>query len=251
MHGRALLLLPLLLAACDEPPREARRDATAAPAAAPGAAAPQQAEALRAAEERLRARLNRDGYLQRAVVVHRQALPGQFAVCGQVNPTGRADDAFIPYVALVAFEGAQPARVEFHYAGTTVEATRVYFEMVDRCFDGGGPPTARPISRPRPPAPGELPRARPEETRAAPAAALPEVPTPRAEIPGAQAIEGMALTRGPANIRAHPGGGGQVVRVAPRGAILQVFAEAPGGWVQVGEHEPWGWVHRSMLEWSR
>jgi hypothetical protein len=247
MHGRALLLLPLLLAACDDPPREARRDAPPAPAAAPT----QHAEALRAAEERLRARLNRDGYVQRAVVVHRQALAGHFAVCGQANPTGRADDAFIPYVALVAFEGAQPARVEFHYAGTTIEATRVYFEMVDRCFDGGGPPTARAISRPRPPAPGELPRARPEEARATPAVALPEAPSARADVPGAQAIEGMALTRGPANIRAHPAGGGAVLRVAPRGAILQVFAEAPGGWVQVGEHEPWGWVHRSMLEWSR
>jgi hypothetical protein len=247
MRCRAVvLLLPLALAACDDPPREARREAPAPPA--PIAA--QHAEALRASEERLRARLNREGYVQRAVVVHRQAMPGHFAVCGQVNPTGRAEDAFIPYVAVVALDGPA-ARVELHYAGSTIEATRVYFEMVDRCFDGGGPPSARAASRPRPPAPAELPRARPEEARPAPAAAAPEAAIPRAEVPGAMAIEGIALTRGPANIRAHPSGGGAVLRVAPRGAILQVFAEAPGGWLQVGEQEPWGWVHRSVLEWAR
>jgi hypothetical protein len=244
MRGRWLLLLPLLAAACDDPPREAAREAPAA--------APRVAEALRAAEERVRARIGREGPLtQRAVQVHRQALGETLAVCGQVNPTGRWDDAFIPWVVVVAFEGERAARVDFHYAGSGVEATRVYFEMVDRCFDGGGPSTPRAISRPMPPAPSELARTRPEEARPAPAPAPAVAPSSAAEVPGATPMEGIALTRGPANIRAHPGGGGAVLRVAPRGAILQVYGEAPGGWVQVGEHEPWGWVHRSMLEWGR
>jgi hypothetical protein len=49
-------------------------------------------------------------------------------------------------------------------------------------------------------------------------------------------------------VRATPGGGGEVVRVAPRGATLNVFGEASGGWLQVGESEPWGWLHNSMVD---
>lgn len=273
MRGTALLLAALCLAGCDDPAPPARQGAAPAPPApAPPAAAEGRAgETLQAAEDRLRARLRSEGPLtQRAVVVHRQALAGTLAVCGQVNPTGRREDPFIPYVALVAFEGDRANALEFHLAASSPEATRVYLEMVERCFDGGGPAGARSAGRALPPVPSGLPRDLPrdlpgEPPRPLPAAqaplpiALPAPPQPAAPSPAAPSpadaaaagpAQGLVTTstRTPVNVRATPSGGGEVLRVVPRGSGLQVFGEAPGGWLQVGEGEPWGWLHRSMLE---
>lgn len=264
----------LALAACDDPaPRQAQAPAgqgTAQPQGRPAAA-------LAAAEDRLRARLRLEGPISlRAVQAYRQALSDTLALCGQVNPSGRGDDAWLPWVAVVAFDGPTATRVEFHLAASTPEATRVYFEMVDRCFDGGGPTSPRQGIRPLPPAPSGLPRAAddstpraavapPAATAPAPAATAPApmpfspppaappvgVATPPAVAAPAGPPQGtvMTSTRTPVNIRSGPSGGNEVVRVAPRASTLQVFAEAPGGWVQVGEGgEVWGWVHTSLLE---
>ena len=38
-----------------------------------------------------------------------------------------------------------------------------------------------------------------------------------------------------------------VLRTLPRGTVLQVFRDAPGGWYQVGDTQPRGWMHTSML----
>lgn len=250
---RSLAIAAAVLAGCDDPAAPAGR--AAAPAAPLEGRA---AEAARAAEERLRARLRIEGApMLRAVQVHRQALAETLAVCGQVNPTGRGEDAFIPYVAVVGFEGERVARVEFHLAASSPEATRVYFEMVDRCFDGGGPQGARTTGRPLPPAPSGLPRSVEEPVPVAappampPAAVPPTSPAPVAapRIPAGPPQGSVTTTmRTPANVRATPGGGGAVVRVVPRGSTLQVFDEAPGGWLLVGEGEPWGWLHSSLLE---
>lgn len=239
-----------LLAGCDDPKPQApprSESPEAAPQGRPGVA-------LRAAEERVRARLRSEGPLTlRAVYAHRQALPDTLAICGQVNPTGRGEDPFIPFVAVVGFEGDRAARVEFHIGATSPEATRVYFEMVDRCFDGGGPPSTRAALRPLPPAPTVMPSVVIGDAPPPPALPAQQVSPsspplhPVAPVP-AGPPQGSVITRQPANIRSSPSGGGEVLRVAPRGSNLQVFGEAPGGWVQVGEHEPWGWVHGSMLD---
>lgn len=238
----ASLVVALALSACDEPPRPAQRDAPPAPPAP--SPSPRMAEAQQEAEERLRARLRVQGPLmQRAVVVHRQALGETYAVCGQVNATRRGEDPFIPYVAVIGFEAGRVTRADLHFAASPPEATRVYFEMVDRCFEGGGPTSPRAISRPMPPAPLELPRGRPAEERTPPPAVIPS-PTP----PGDPAT-GSALTRQPANVRSHPTGGSAILRVAPGGQRLTIYGEAPGGWLHVGDgSESWGWVHGSMLE---
>jgi hypothetical protein len=237
----APLLLALAAAGCEDP----KPPPPAAEAVPPG-----RAEAARqAAEDRLRARLRAEGPLTlRAVQVHRQALPGTLAVCGQVNPSGRADEPFIPYVAVVTAEGEGAPRAELHLGATTQEATRVYIELVDRCFDGGGPPSARAGIRPLPPLPSGLPRTtEPEPPRTPQATApVPSQPPPPSATPAAGSVTTTA--RHPVNIRAHPSGGGAVVRVVPRASTLRVYAEAPGGWLQIGEGEPWGWVHSSMLE---
>jgi hypothetical protein len=243
-----------LLAGCDDPaPRDSR-------AQAPGSMAEgRPAAAMQATEERLRARLRREGPLTlRAVQGYRQAMAEVFVICGQVNPGGGGNEPYIPFVASVTFEAERVAQVEFHLAATSPEATRVYYEMVDRCFDGGGPPNARATVRPLPPAPSVQPGAAytpPADPPPMPAAttAVPVILEPSAQrLPPAPEGGGIALgtasVRSPANIRAHPSGGGEVLRVAPRGATLQVFAEAPGGWLQVGDGEPWGWVHGSLLD---
>lgn len=253
----ACLLIPLAFAGCDEQPRNAQREAAPPPAQAAAlpqpatpAASPRVAEALRETEERLRARLRLQGpLLQRGVTVHRQAMGETFAVCGQINATRRGEDPYIPYVAVIGFEAGRTTRSDLYFAATPSEATRVYFEMVDRCFDGGGPTSPRAISRPMPPAPLELPRGRPVEERAplpvvAPAAA----PPPTATLVSDPAT-GSALTRQHANVRSHPTGGSAILRVAPGGQRLTIYGEAPGNWFHVGDgSEPWGWVHGSMLE---
>jgi hypothetical protein len=263
--ARALVLALLALSGCDDP-KTAQRDQ--APAQATG----RPGEAARALEERLRARLGAGGPLtQRAVQLHRQALTDTLVICGQVNPSGRSEDAFLPYVAIAAFDGERLARLDLFLAATPPEATRVYFEMVDRCWEGGGPTSPRGSLRPLPPAPAGLIRnpegepapalPRPGATSAAqppdspssgqatapPAAASATPVALPPAAPGARASI-MVTQRTPANIRSEPSGAGSILRVAPRGAMLQIHGEAPGGWVLVGESEPWGWVHSSLLE---
>ena len=265
------MLAGCALAGCEDPaPRQA------APPDAPGAAsfagAPQgrPGAALQAAEERLRARLRAEGALTlRAVQAYRQALPDTLAICGQVNPSGRGDEPFLPWVALVTFAGTTPTRTDLYLAASTQEATRVYFEMVDRCFDGGGPASARQGIRPLPPAPDGLPRSAPSATprslpptpppqAAATAAVMVPAPAPAPAPPSGMApaqapyaSQGLVTTtpRHPVNVRANPSGGAEVVRVVPRASALQVFGEAPGGWLQVGEAGvAWGWLHNSLIE---
>jgi hypothetical protein len=255
-----------LLGGCDDPKPQAppRADrAESQPAGRPAAA-------MLAAEERLRARLRSEAPLAlRAVQAHRQAVPDTLAICGQVNPSGRAEDPFIPFVAVIGFEGDRTARVEFHLGATSAEATRVYYELVDRCFDGGGPPNLRTVVRPLPPAPNVTPNVvigEPAPPPTLPAqqvvpsqvvpsqvapqvVAMPPAPGPQVlSLTPAGPAQGSVVTRQPANLRASPAGGGEVLRTVPRASSLQVFGEAPGGWFQVGEREPWGWIHGSMLE---
>ncbi|PWS38624.1 hypothetical protein DFH01_04950 [Falsiroseomonas bella] len=242
--GAAAMLV--LLVACDDPAPAAPRTEVP-PALTEGRAA----AAMQATEERLRTRLREEGALTlRAVQGYRQAMAEAYVVCGQVLPGSRRSEPYLPFVSIVTFEGERPAGVEFHLAATSAEATRVYYEMVDRCFDGGGPPNARTTVRPLPPAPS----VQPGQPFTPPAAAAPPAPVPApvaAAAPVSEALvaptaRGTVSVRSAANLRSHPGG--EVLRVVPRGATLDVFEEAPGGWYRVGEGEPWGWVHGSLLE---
>jgi hypothetical protein len=243
-------LATLGLAACDDPPKDRPR------AEAPGGAASggEAAEARRAAEEQLRARLRMQGDMPlRAVQVWRQQLAGTLAVCGQVNPAGGANDPFIPWVAIVTLAEGRAQRSELVLGASNAEASRVYVEMVDRCFDGGGPRTPQ-GARPLPPLPldAALVPARPPATAPGPGVSPPGMPpsgapaaTPPVAAGGRQVTTSQAH---PVNIRSAPGGGGAVVRVVPRASTLRVFAEAPGGWLEVGEEQPFGWVHASVLD---
>jgi hypothetical protein len=253
--GPLLVLAALAAGSCDDPPQGRQGGDALTESAA--------IEARRAAEEQVRARLRILGELRlRAVQVHRQQIPGSLAVCGQVNPTGAASDPFIPWVAVVALGEGKAARTELVLGASNPEASRVSVEMVDRCFDGGGPRTAQ-EARPLPPLPSDATLA--AEQAAAASGRAGDAGSPRA--PGAAPLGGpppplreplTASTRAarqvtttpahPVNVRGQPGGGGGVVRVVPRASTLRVFGEAPGGWLQVGEEQPFGWVHGSMLE---
>lgn len=215
------------------------------------------AHARRVAEEGILARVGRRGAVLRAVQVYRQALAGTVTVCGQINPSGRGDDAYIPFVSVVTYEevperGQPRFLLVQHLADSSASATRVYVEMVSRCFEGGGPRDARTVPT-LPPLPSGLPHAA-EEMPALPPS-VGQQPAAGA-APAATAVTAPPLassrsnvtTRQHANLRTSPGGGGVVLRVMPPGSSLRVFGEAPGGWYQVGDTEPWGWIHGSLLD---
>src|SRR4051794_35475265 len=188
----ALALAALLLTACDDPPKEK-------PRADPGLATARQA-----AEEQVRARLRMVGDMQlRAVQAWRQQLPGTVAVCGQVNPTGEASDPFIPWVAVVAMKEGRAERTDLVIGMSNAEASRVFVEMLDRCSEGGGPPTGRPQARALPPLPLDValtpqPAAPPAPTPA-PVPGIPS-PPPAPAAPTAQAFAGRTVT----TTAAHP-----------------------------------------------
>lgn len=211
---------------------------------------PRQEAAREAALAALRHRLRPQGAIeQRGVQVFAQALPNMVAVCGRARLPGSAQAPFLPYVTVVEFSGQATSVVSFHLGASGAEASRVFLDMVDRCFDGGGPLSARPMARNVPPLPelAHMPPAEPEATTATSTAA----PSAPAAQPGLQvAASGSVTTSGRmgANIRSSTRGG-EVVRTVAPGTSLQVFAEAPGGWFQVGEAGvPLGWIHASVLE---
>ena len=241
-----------LLSGCDEKPRPPERSG--------GVAADPFAHARRVSEEKLRAGLRTPAVAQfRGVQAYQQSDTRVVAVCGQVNPAGREDQAFVPFVSVVTYEkrpdtGPSEFDVEQYVATSNSEATRVYIEMASRCGENGGPRQvgSRRMIPPLPPLPSDLPdqlqAAQP--ARAAPAApAPPSAPmAPRPAEPVGSPLSGQGVVmRQAGNIRVAPVGGSQLVRVAPKGAALKVFAQAPGGWLQVGETDPEGWVHSSLV----
>jgi hypothetical protein len=223
----ALSVALLALAAC-------REDETAARSATPEG---RQQAARAAAETAIKGRLRAQSLTQRGVQVFSQALPNTVAVCGRSSATGGAADPFLPYVAVVSFEGDAPRVQNFVLGATGPEASRVFVEMVDRCFDGGGPATARLMARTFPPLP--VPGAPQAEAE------------PAAEVATAPARPTNTITvssRTGANLRS-AARGGEVIRTLPASSTLEVIGEAPGGWYQVGERgSAMGWVHASVLE---
>lgn len=233
----ALLLILAALPSC----REEERSPTSAEAPQARVVA-----ATQAVEAPLRARLRAEVEpQQRGVQVFAQAAPATYAVCGRASASQASADPLIPYVGVVTFEGAE-ARLASLAVGTSgAEATRVFLEMVDRCFEGGGPapgPT-RMTMRAIPPVPnGVMPAERPtgNATLVSTANAATD-PVPR------QRLTVVTSARSGANLRHTPRG--EVLRTVPRSSTLEVLGEAPGGWYQVGENgEAFGWVHASVLE---
>ncbi|WP_424134784.1 SH3 domain-containing protein [Roseomonas chloroacetimidivorans] len=179
----------------------------------------------------------------RAVETYRQAMPDTYAVCGQATVVGSG--VFIPFVSVVkATNGGM--EVQQHVARTNIEATRVYVEMVSRCFDGGGPVTRADgiqVAQPAPPLPSGLPlldQVVPEPPK------TPDLVTAAARPADSQSFNGTLTMRQNGNIRSSPNGGGAVLRVARTGSVLSIYGTAPGGWYQVGENGPEGWVHGSL-----
>jgi hypothetical protein len=229
----ALLALSLVLSGCDD----------AAPKAQAAQSLPsgQVHEAQQLAEARLREALRGDLSFSQ-VQAFPQADAATVAVCGQVALKGGQKAPFVSLVTLrPQGEAAAPA-VEQHVATDDISATRVYVESRTRCTDKAAVATTQRLTAPPrlPPVPADL------RTLAPPAP--PQVARMEAEAAqaGSQARGGIAM-RQPGNLRAQPSGGGEVLRVVQRGPTLQVFAEAPGGWLQVGQGSAEGWMHASMV----
>ncbi|SDB22016.1 SH3 domain-containing protein [Belnapia rosea] len=79
-----------------------------------------------------------------------------------------------------------------------------------------------------------------------PGPSLPPVLNPASAASGPGDVEHVTM-RQAANVRSAANGNSAVVRTAPSGVRLRVFARA-GGWVQVGEGEPWGWVYSGLVD---
>ncbi|MFT8246206.1 SH3 domain-containing protein [Roseomonas sp. BN140053] len=245
LGAAAGLLALVLLPGCDEK----KETAPAAPELGD--------QARQAAEARLRSGA-RDGAAVRfrAMQTYAQALPRSVAVCGHVNLTGGSDEPFIPFVSVVSFdaEAEAPPRVDQHLANSSQEATRVYVELVSRCFEGGGPQSNRQMApAPLPPLPTGLPRFGEPAAGNAPAAPVAETQAPAAPTPAEAATarpgpEGVAMRQN-GNLHSGPVGASPVLRVVPRGTPVRVYAQAPGGWYQIGSAtEAWGWMHGSLLD---
>jgi len=217
MKQLAPLLLLAALSACGEGEASSR------------AAADPRPEAARvAAEAALRVRM-RNAEL-RGVQVFGQALADSMVVCGRAR--AGATEAYTPYVAVIGFEGQSTRVTSFQIGSTGPEASRVFVEMVDRCFEGGGPATARAVARAVPPLPTN------------PEPAIAEAPPAAAAAPASRQV----TARTGANIR-NAVRGGEVVRSLPAGGRMDVMGEAQGGWYQVGERgTAIGWVHSSVVD---
>ncbi len=265
---------------------DAQKPAQSSPARLSPAASDDRAEVRLVAESGIRSGAkNPDAVRFRGEQVYPQAVAGQIAVCGQTDMSGGPGRSFVPFVVLVAVTADEdPAlryrATETHVAGAMVDVDRTYIETVARCYDGGGPqamlhgsiasvpplpenPDAAsrgvpvPVSPPQPqPAAIQMPMT--VKPRGA-ARAVPLAPDVLTGAPPGAYRAADVLAGGPApeisrtvimrqngNIRAAPHG--DTLRIAPKGASLRVFAEAPGGWLEVGDTAPFGWVHGSMVE---
>ncbi|MGI4746004.1 MAG: SH3 domain-containing protein [Janthinobacterium lividum] len=219
-----------------------------------------------AVERNIRSRVSSRDAQFRGVQVYAQALPGHWAVCGQVSPFAEDANIFVPFVSVVTLaneKGHAVERFEQSIGTTTAEANRVYIALVGNCYDKGGPVSGpfqsitplpplpdtvtepnHPIVSARPvPAQIAAGQTRPQAPPAASAPSLSEQALPpSAETPAS----GRVAMRQNANLHAAPHG--PPVRVVPQGTEMHVFAQAPGGWYEVGDTAPWGWVHESMLD---
>ena len=202
----------------------------------------------------------------RGVQVYEQALPGHWAVCGQVAPFADDPNIFVPFVSVLTPPGGRSKsyQVEQHVGTSTAEADGVYLALVGFCYEKGGPapgpvgsvapmpplpdtvpdPSRRPAAS-APPAPPAVPPAVPP-SRPMPAAAPPATADALPDAGAFLPASGSVTMRQNANIHASPHG--PSVRVVPQGTVMRIFATASGGWYQVGDTAPWGWVHDSMLE---
>ena len=230
-----LAVMALLLCGCDE--------TSGPPVDPPG-------RAQQAAEHRLRShRPNPVGVSYRNVRTFRQAAANTFAVCGEVNFSGRDPDRFVPFLSVVAVGQGALMEVDQRVIGENWDATQMNAETVSRCRAGGGPVSPAPApmaaaTRARPPEvpiPVEIIPVEPPPEAAAPA---PQMEPPTADPSPTSKIDLVFTTGAAANLRDHPSG--RVIDRVPAGAKLRVFSVAPGGWVLVGELEPLGWLHGSV-----
>lgn len=225
--GFAALFALTGLTACDDAADQASLPRPAAEAAL-------AREAKSAAEAGLRQTLNAAVEIGE-VQTFPQAAPGSVAVCGQVALVGTGQAA--PFIAIVNRQPDGSLAIEQHVATERASATRVFVESHTRCVASAAGSQQRAAAPPRlPVVPTELATLTP-----APSAAVARIEAEQ------QTVQGGATLRQAGNMRAHPNGGGDVVRVVPRGTVMRVFNEAPGGWLQLGATSPEGWVHASMI----
>lgn len=189
----------------------------------------------------------------RGVHAYTQAMPGRWAICGQVSPFADDTNIYVPFVSVGAPDGKAGYRFDREVGTTTAAADRVYIALVTYCYDKGGPvPGPFQSVTPMPPLPDMIadPSRRDSPASAVPLrSGVPLGPRDSATVEQSPA-SGTVIMRQNANLHATPHG--PPLRVVQQGTAMRILATAPGGWYQVGDAAsqgpPWGWVHESMVE---
>ena len=221
----------------------------------PAPAAPSAAEiAEQAALRSLRARLREpESASFGAVRVHRFGPADERAVCGQVAARDGTPMDFVVRVILPGTGWSSPGSAP--HGGTPLVVMEEGPGLL-RGTPGAQRRYCREAPPPGTPTPDEAAPATPGMVLAPPMAANPGmisasagsgVATPVSQGGGEAGPRGRVIVQSPANLRAGPGGGAEVLSTLPRGQVLTVFDRAPGGWLRVGDAEPRGWVHSSLL----
>jgi hypothetical protein len=211
----------------------------------------QSADLRKVAENSVRVSAgNPDSVRFRGVQVWPQAVKNQFAVCGQANVFGPISNTYVLFVVVITRDGSggdTPHRLkaDARVGSTVTEATKVYVDTLERCFERGGPVSImRGKAAPVPPLPNDTVLTGP--TPVGPAPAAQRQPPASAAVLTPTAASRTVVMRQSGNIHSQPQG--ETIRIEPQGKELRVFGEAPGGWLQIGDTEANGWVHSSVVQ---
>ncbi len=188
---------------------------------------------------------------------HRQALQGKVAELGPRYAQALADAAVAPggrqtHVRLLALSAVIAVVAAFSALPSTPKGAPAASPIVASSspLPGLQPSTIKPPA-PVETAPQPVPQSPASNTTvrtAAPAGSGQLPPSSQTGArPSVSAGTDHVTVKMPANVRVSADSNAQVVRTAPQGAILRVFAKN-AGWVQVGEDEPWGWVFSGLVE---
>jgi len=188
---------------------------------------------------------------------YRQALQGKVAELGPRYAQALADVAVAPsgrqtHVRLLALSTAVAMIAAFSALSPTrtVSSVGSSLRVTSSLSPGSQPSIARLQAQVEIP-PQPIPKIQspdPTVRTVAPALSGQSPPTSQPGVRPPVLVGADRVTvKLPANVRVSADSNAQVVRTAPQGLVLKVFARN-AGWVQVGEDEPWGWVFSGLVE---
>ena len=140
---------------------------------------------------------------------------------------------------VVALSSANSVKIPSHNTALPSNPTATAGPTAATALQAAKPPTVIPVET----SPKTVVRTSTSSNEGPPAA--PTVTTLPART--TEAIVERIRLRTAANVRAAADASAAIIRIAPTGTELRVFAKKTG-WIQVGDAEPWGWVFSGLVE---